>query len=55
MNLLRRLVESTSIRLSTLSPRQIRFDISRQDWVNFGLVLLISFMIIVYKTNRLGS
>ena len=52
MNVFKRLVELASIRLSVLSPRQIRFDISRKDWVDFGLVVIISFLIIVYKVNK---
>ena len=53
MNLLKKLVEVASMRLYLLSPRQVRFDISRKDWANFGLVLIISFMIVIYKLNKI--
>ena len=52
MNSFKKLLELASMRLSILSPRQIRFDISRKDWVDFGLVVVISFMIIIYKVNK---
>jgi len=34
---------------------QSRFDISHKDWVNFGLVVIISFMIVVYKIGKAGN
>jgi hypothetical protein len=52
MNLFKKLVELASMRLSLLSPRQMRFAISRKDWVDFGLVLIVSFLIVVYKVNK---
>ena len=52
MNSFKRLVELATIRLSVLSPRQIKYDISRKDWVDFGIVVIVSFLIIVYKVNK---
>lgn len=52
MNLFKKLVELASMRFSLLSPRQLRYSISRKDWVDFGLVLVISFLIIIYKVNK---
>jgi hypothetical protein len=40
------------MRLSFLSPRQIKFDISRKDVIDFGLMMLVCFMIVVYKVNK---
>jgi hypothetical protein len=52
MNLLKRFVELASIRLPYLSPRQIRFSITRKDWIDFGLVVVVSFLIVLYKVNK---
>lgn len=52
MNLFKRLMELASIRLSVLSPRQVRYAITRKDWVDFGLVVIVSFLIVVYKVNK---
>lgn len=52
MNLLKKITELASMRLSILSSRQIKVDISRSDWINFGLTMLICFMIIIYKVNK---
>lgn len=32
--------------------RQIQLNISKKDMVDFGLLVLICFMIIVYKINK---
>lgn len=52
MNFLKRFVELASIRLSVLSPRQVRYAITRKDWVDFGLVVIVSFLIVIYKVNK---
>ncbi len=52
MNFLKKIAEVTSMPLSVLSPRQIRYSISRKDWVDFGLVIVVSFLIVVYKVNK---
>jgi len=52
MNLLKKLTELASMRLSFLSNKQIKVDISRNDWINLGLTMLICFMIIIYKVNK---
>ena len=52
MNFFKKLMELASIRLSLLSPRQVRYAITRKDWVDFGLVVIVSFLIIVYKVNK---
>jgi hypothetical protein len=52
MNFFKRFVELASIRLPFISPRQIRYSISRKDWVDFALVVVVSFLIVVYKINR---
>jgi hypothetical protein len=52
MNSIKRIVELASLRLSLLSPRQMRFAISRKDWIDFALVLVVSFLILVYKVNK---
>lgn len=52
MNFLKKIVELASIRLSLLSPRQMRYSISRKDWMDFFLVLIVSYLIILYKVNK---
>ncbi len=52
MNFFKRLMELASMRFSVLSQRQVRFAISRKDWVDFGLVVIVSFLIVVYKVNK---
>ena len=52
MNFFKRLMELASIRLSVLSPRQVRYAITRKDWVDFGLVVIVSFLIVIYKVNK---
>jgi hypothetical protein len=57
MNLIKRFAELASIRLSFLSlfsPKQIKTGISRKEWVDFALVLAISFLIVVYKINKVS-
>ena len=54
MNSFKKLVELTSIRLFFLAPRQIKFSISRKDWMDFGLVLMVSTLIFIYKINKEG-
>jgi hypothetical protein len=49
MNLLRKLTELSPIRFFS---RYVRVDVSKKDLVDFGLLLLICFMIIVYKINK---
>ncbi|MFL5739024.1 MAG: hypothetical protein ACJ75B_02310 [Flavisolibacter sp.] len=55
MNLFKRLAQLAYIRLSfssLLSTKQTKAGISRKEWVDFALVLGISFLIIVYKVNK---
>ena len=52
MNFFKKLMELASIRLSVLSPRQVRYAITRKDWVDFGLVVIVSFLILIYKVNK---
>ncbi len=52
MNSIKKLTRGASVRLSSLSPRQIRFDISRKDWIDFGIMLVVSFLILIYKLNK---
>jgi hypothetical protein len=49
MNLLRKLTELSPIRFVS---RHLRMDVSKKDLVDFGLLMLICFMIIVYKINK---
>jgi hypothetical protein len=49
MYLIRKLTELSSLRYVS---RQIRLDISKKDLVDFCLLTLICFMIIVYKMNK---
>ncbi len=49
MNLLRKLTELSPMRFIS---RQIRIDISRKDLIDFSLLVLICFMIVVYKVNK---
>lgn len=49
MNLLRKLTGLYPIRFIS---RQVRIDISKKDLVDFCLLALICFMIIVYKVNK---
>jgi hypothetical protein len=53
MNSFKKLVELTSIRLF-LAPRQIKYSISRKDWMDFALVLMVSTLIFIYKINKEG-
>jgi hypothetical protein len=55
MNSIKKVVEVASMRMSYLSPRQIRYEITRKDWLDFGLVLLISALILVYKVGKASS
>ena len=52
MNSIKRLMEIATLRLSLISPRQMKYSISRKDWIDFGLVLIVSFLIVVYKVNK---
>lgn len=52
MNFFKKIMEATSISLSMLSPRQVKYSISRKDWVDFALVVLVSFLIVLYKVNK---
>ena len=52
MNFLKKIMEVTSISLSMLSPRQVRYSITRKDWVDFALVVAVSFLIVVYKVHK---
>jgi hypothetical protein len=52
MNYLKKIMEVTSISLSMLSPRQVKYSITRKDWVDFALVVVVSFLIVVYKVNK---
>jgi hypothetical protein len=47
MNLLRKLTELTPVRFISQ-----RFDISKKELVDFCLLALVCFMIIVYKINK---
>ena len=55
MNLFKRLAQLAYIRLSissSASTKQTKAGISRKEWVDFALVLGVSFLIIVYKINK---
>ena len=52
MNSIKKVVELASMRLSYLAPWQIRYEISRKDWLDFGLVILVSGLILVYKVGK---
>jgi len=49
MNMLRKLTELSPLRFVS---RRIRVDISKKDLVDFALLMIICFMIIVYKINK---
>lgn len=49
MNMLRKLTELSPIRFIF---RQLKIDISKKDLIDFCLLVLICFMIIVYKVNK---
>jgi len=49
MYLIRKLTELSSLRYVS---RRIRLDISKKDLVDFCLLTLICFMIVVYKVNK---
>jgi hypothetical protein len=49
MNMLRKLTELSPLRFVS---RRIRVDVSKKDIIDFGLLALICFMIIVYKINK---
>jgi hypothetical protein len=51
MNLFKKLFELASVRLPQ-SPMQVRYDISRKDWIDFAVVVIVSFLIVVYKVNK---
>jgi hypothetical protein len=52
MNLLKKFVDVAFISLSTISPRQIRYGITRKEWADLGLVLMVSVLIVIYKINK---
>jgi hypothetical protein len=52
MNVFKKIMEVTSMSLTMLSPRQVKYSISRKDWVDFALVVFISFLIVFYKVNK---
>lgn len=52
MNPIKKLWEIFSIRSTILSLRDMRFTITRKDLADFGLVVIISFLIIIYKVNK---
>ena len=52
MNLLRKLTELSLLRYVL---RQLRLDISKKDLVDFCLLTLICFMIVVYKINNASA
>ena len=52
MNSIKKIITLATVRVSLISPRQIKYSISRKDWVDFGLVLIISFLIVMYKVNK---
>ena len=49
MNLLRKLSELFPFRYLN---RQVKIDITKKDFENFCLLVLICFMIIIYKVNK---
>ena len=48
MNRLRKLTELSPIRFLS----HVRVDISKKELIDFGLLALICFMIILYKVNK---
>jgi hypothetical protein len=54
MNFFKKIMEATSISLSMLSPRQVRYSITRKDWIDFALVVVVSFLIVIYKVNKVS-
>jgi len=52
MNFFKKIMEATSMSLSMLSPRQVRYSISRKDWLDFVIVVIVSFLIVIYKVNK---
>ncbi len=48
MNLLRKLTELSPIRFLS----HVRIDISKKELIDFCLLTLICFMIVVYKINK---
>ena len=52
MNLLKKFVDVAFFSLSTISPRQIRYGITRKEWADLGLVLMVSVLIVIYKINK---
>jgi hypothetical protein len=49
MNLLRKLTELSAMRNFS---RTIRIDVSKKDVIDFSLLTLVCFMIIIYKINK---
>jgi hypothetical protein len=49
MNLLRKLTELSPMRFIS---RRVQIDVTKKDLIDFGLLALICFMIIVYKINK---
>ena len=52
MNSIKKMITLATIRVSLISPRQMKYSISRKDWIDFGLVLMVSILIIIYKVNK---
>jgi hypothetical protein len=51
MNSLKKIVELASMRM-LFSQREMKSGITRKEWVDFCLVLVISFLIVVYKVGK---
>ena len=48
MNLLRKLTELSPLRFLS----HVRMDISKKELIDFGLLAVICFMIVIYKINK---
>ena len=52
MSFFKKLRSINNFRPAPLLARPIRVEISRKDWIDFGLVVVVSFLIVVYKVNK---
>jgi cytosine/uracil/thiamine/allantoin permease len=52
MNFLRKLIEVSVMKPSISDPNRTKLGISHKEWVDFFLVMIICFMIVVYKVHK---
>ncbi|MFL5788255.1 MAG: hypothetical protein ACJ748_09385 [Flavisolibacter sp.] len=52
MNLLRKLIEVSSMRMLSMSASQTNSKTRKQELVDLGLTLAVATLIVIYKVNK---